>query len=45
MTEVIDSRMAVKSRRWPGLDGAFTQAVAAWPDPGAELREAGDTER
>eukprot|EP00439_Symbiodinium_sp_Y106_P020458 s8813_g2.t1 len=36
---VIDSRMAVKSRRWPGLDGASTQAVAAWPDPGAELRE------
>jgi len=33
---VIDSR---ESRRWPGLDGASTQAVAAWPDPGAELRE------
>ncbi|CAE7941403.1 unnamed protein product [Symbiodinium necroappetens] len=39
------SRLAVKSRRWPGIHAPNTQASAVWPDPSAELREAGDTEQ
>ncbi|CAE7852968.1 unnamed protein product, partial [Symbiodinium necroappetens] len=39
------SRLAVKSRRWLGINVPTTQACAVWPDPSAELREAGDTEQ
>ncbi|CAE7299474.1 ANK1, partial [Symbiodinium sp. CCMP2456] len=38
----IASCLAVKSRRWPGVDRANAQPDVLWPDPGAALREAGE---